>query len=62
MADILTTIEAYKRDEIAAGQEYIAALRDYWTARAELERALGGRLPLPPGSTTRHAPVEPTGH
>lgn len=34
-----------KRDEIAAGQEYIAALRDYWTARAELERAVGGRLP-----------------
>ena len=37
-----------KRDEIAAGQEYIAALRDYWTARAELERAVGGRLPVPP--------------
>jgi len=31
-----------RRDEISAGGEYITALRDYWTARAELERATGG--------------------
>jgi cobalt-zinc-cadmium efflux system outer membrane protein len=34
-----------RRREIDASGEYIEALRDYWTARAELERAVGGRLP-----------------
>jgi len=34
-----------KRDQIEAGSQYVTALRDYWTARAELERAIGGRLP-----------------
>ena len=28
--------------------KYIAALKDYWTARAELERAVGGSLPATP--------------
>jgi cobalt-zinc-cadmium efflux system outer membrane protein len=41
-----------RRDEISAGGEYIAAVRDYWTARAELERATGGgSLPLAQAST-----------
>ena len=41
-----------RRDEISAGSEYISALRDYWTARAELERATGGgSLPLSHAST-----------
>lgn len=35
----------FKQQEIAAQQTYIDALRDYWIARAELERAVGGRLP-----------------
>jgi cobalt-zinc-cadmium efflux system outer membrane protein len=35
-----------RRDQIDAATEYIEALRDYWMARAELERAVGGRLPL----------------
>jgi cobalt-zinc-cadmium efflux system outer membrane protein len=34
-----------KRDEIDAAREYIQALRDYWIARADLEKSLGGRLP-----------------
>ena len=34
-----------KRDEIDAAAQYIQALRTYWTSRAELERAVGGRLP-----------------
>jgi cobalt-zinc-cadmium efflux system outer membrane protein len=51
-----------KRDEIAAGQEYIAALKDYWTARAELERAVGGRLPAPQNPTSRPATSEQTKH
>lgn len=35
-----------KQNEIESGREYIEALRDYWIARAELERALGGRIQL----------------
>jgi cobalt-zinc-cadmium efflux system outer membrane protein len=30
-----------KRDEIAAAREYVAALRDYWTARTTLDVAVG---------------------
>ena len=33
-----------KRDEIDAYQKYIEAVRDYWTARAELERAVAIRI------------------
>lgn len=34
-----------KQAEIEAGQGYIEAVRDYWDARAQLERAAGGTLP-----------------
>ncbi len=34
-----------KRDQIDAATQYVEALRDYWTARVELERAIGGKLP-----------------
>ena len=34
-----------KQQEIAAQLASIEALRDYWIARAELERAVGGQLP-----------------
>ena len=40
-----------KRGEIDAGRMYVEALRDYWIARAELERAIGGRLELVPAAT-----------
>ena len=33
-----------KREEIEAGREYVETLRDYWVARAELERVVGGTL------------------
>lgn len=36
---------AAKQSEVGAYGEYIAAVRDYWCARADLERALGGSLP-----------------
>jgi cobalt-zinc-cadmium efflux system outer membrane protein len=36
---------AAKQSEIEARRESLEALRDYWTARAELARAVGGRLP-----------------
>ncbi len=45
-----------KQDQITTARDYIAALRRYWVARAELERALGGPLPTasagPTGATT----------
>ncbi len=33
-----------KQEEIQARREYIEALKNYWVARTELERAVGGRL------------------
>lgn len=36
---------AAKQDEYDAYQEYLEAVRDYWIARAELRRLVGGRLP-----------------
>ena len=43
-------IGAYELLEIRAEQvesraEYVQAMRDYWVARAELERSVGGKLP-----------------
>lgn len=33
-----------KQNQINAGREFIETLRDYWFARSDLERAVGGRL------------------
>jgi cobalt-zinc-cadmium efflux system outer membrane protein len=33
-----------KQEEIRTGVDYIETLRDYWVARAELEKAVGGNL------------------
>lgn len=33
-----------KQNQLAADRSYIEALRDYWIARADLERAIGGSL------------------
>jgi len=38
---------AAKEQELNTEREYTEAWRDYWIARAELERALGGKLPEP---------------
>lgn len=35
-----------KQNEVSAYRELIEALRDYWLARANLERAIGGSLPM----------------
>jgi cobalt-zinc-cadmium efflux system outer membrane protein len=35
-----------KRQEFDDYQNYIEAIRDYWITRSELQRAVGGRLPL----------------
>jgi hypothetical protein len=45
--DLLRT----KQDEIAASRRLIEATRDYWIARAELDRALSGQA-APPSSNT----------
>ena len=33
-----------KQEEVKTGADYVEALRDYWVARAELEKAVGGSL------------------
>jgi cobalt-zinc-cadmium efflux system outer membrane protein len=49
-----------KRDEIDAAVQYVSALQSYWTARAELERAIGGRLPpSEPPPVTQPATTRP---
>jgi cobalt-zinc-cadmium efflux system outer membrane protein len=35
---------AAKQNEINSYREYIESVRDYWIARADLERAIGTRL------------------
>jgi len=42
---------AAKQAEVATERAYIEAWRDYWIARTQLERALGGRLPSATGVT-----------
>nr|WP_211193995.1 TolC family protein [Pyxidicoccus fallax] len=44
---------AAKREQVEAYRSYIEAVRDYWMARAELERLVGGRLP---GDTAEASP------
>jgi cobalt-zinc-cadmium efflux system outer membrane protein len=40
-----------KQNEVNAYREFIESLRDYWTARADLERATGGSVPMPKKKT-----------
>ena len=42
MQQTIFTLLLAKQAEIDAGQAYVEALRDYWTTRAQLERAAGG--------------------
>ena len=37
-----------KQSEVSAYREYIEAVRDYWIARSDLERAVGGRIGAAP--------------
>ncbi len=47
-----------KQNEFATYREYIEALRDYWMARSDLERAVGVRLPVAaPSKPKAVAPV-----
>ncbi|HVV51248.1 MAG TPA: TolC family protein [Polyangia bacterium] len=49
-----------KQGEIDARRGYLESLRDYWIARAELARALGGSLPLAPSPSAAPAAPPPT--
>ncbi|RKH70904.1 TolC family protein [Corallococcus interemptor] len=36
-----------RREQVEAWRAYLETVRDYWMARADLERLVGGRLPVP---------------
>jgi cobalt-zinc-cadmium efflux system outer membrane protein len=55
LAGIFQLLEA-KRSEFEAGRRAIEAQRDYWLARTDLERAIGGRLPGRKDDATPHEP------
>jgi cobalt-zinc-cadmium efflux system outer membrane protein len=38
-----------KQQEFEAYQKYLEAIRDYWIIRADMQRSLGGRLPVVDG-------------
>ncbi len=46
-----------RQGEIDAGREYVEALQEYWIARAELERTIGGRLPAASATTQATQPT-----
>ena len=54
-----------KQAEFDAYREYIEALRDYWIARSDLERAVGGRVGAPARAVVNHpaaAVAPPSAH
>lgn len=70
LVGVFQLLEA-RQGEIEAGRGYVESLRDYWMARAELKRAVGGRLPaaagaddpkIDPPATTQPAAVESDTH
>jgi len=58
LTGIFDLLEA-RRAQIEANEKEIEARRDYWVARTELERAVGGRLPERPAAAP---PQEPESH
>lgn len=51
-----------RQQEYDTYQKYIETVRDYWVARAELERAVGMRLPgdAPTGAPSTNTPTQPS--
>ncbi len=45
-----------KQNEVTARRDYIEAVRDYWVAWSDLERAVGGKLPIVASATPAPAP------
>jgi outer membrane protein TolC len=50
---------ADSRDQVAAVNGYIDALKDYWVAETDLQQSLGGRLP-PLAAMSAAQPASPT--
>ncbi|MBS2012575.1 MAG: TolC family protein [Deltaproteobacteria bacterium] len=50
-----------KREQVAAGRAYIAALRAYWSTRASVDQLLAGRVPPMNGMEADMAGSEPQG-
>ena len=48
-----------KQNEVTARRDYIEAVRDYWVAWADLERAVGGQLPMTTAETPAPMPSTP---
>jgi cobalt-zinc-cadmium efflux system outer membrane protein len=48
-----------KQNEVATEQAYIDSWRDYWIARSELEKAVGGRLPGASQGSSTTEPASP---
>jgi outer membrane protein, heavy metal efflux system len=49
-----------KQDQVAAGRDYIAAIKEYWLTTTGLERAVGGRLPgAEPTKAAEQPPAKP---
>ncbi|NOK09927.1 TolC family protein [Corallococcus exercitus] len=46
-----------RRDQVEAWRAYLETVRDYWMARADLERLVGGRLPVPTAPTPEPTPA-----
>lgn len=49
-----------RQDEIEARHEFIGSMRDYWIARSELERAVGGNLPTSDSDSAHIQTIEPS--
>lgn len=45
-----------RQDQIAGARDYIGAVKDYWLARSDLEKAIAGPLP---GASTAAVPAHP---
>ncbi|MGA2230461.1 MAG: TolC family protein [Tepidisphaeraceae bacterium] len=43
LTGVFQLLEAHE-EQVEAQRQYVESVRDYWTARVELERAIGGRL------------------
>ena len=58
LAGIYQLLQA-KQNEVNARRDYIEAIRDYWIAWADLERAVGGKLPMAASGTPATEPPTP---
>jgi cobalt-zinc-cadmium efflux system outer membrane protein len=66
----LQQLLSVKQEQVRTGMEYVEVIKEYWIARAELEQAVGGKLPEPATTSatrpaaprTREPATQPTPH